>query len=443
MRQPEGNNTDCGVCALMCAVGTLLRVPMPGNPLSAVDRRWVVAMVLNRDMGPIVRLPSPGELPMATPPSRRPKRRWWWRTSGAKRGCRTRGCGTPCCAWRPHREGYHWLLGVPAAHRRCATTAEPARPPAVGGECPAVVAAGGPGTHPCYGAGGRGVVVLEGAGVWPCLRLDRGSLDWLEVTADRLMRWRSRGTACFGVLRDHMQSLGPVHRARRWAPEGFPSLAVVFVEVTTEPRIPGQEVWRPVQVAAMCAALRGHAAALPGVPAVKAPTNRPAASVANLHCGSLAWCWVIVVLELHSSALHLYDRGGVPERALRPADLDALHLGTLGGDGSTALYLQGTVVGAAAPRYRRSYGGDALRVVLAEDMAPWHRASLASVDYRGRPGEVRRCVAPVGGGAVSRGGDDALAATAQCATWPAGCPCGRRGEGSPESGAEAGPQERR
>ena len=65
VQQPAGNTKDCGVCALMSAVGTLLRVPRPGNLLSALDGRWVAAVVLNRDMGPIARLPSLGELPAA------------------------------------------------------------------------------------------------------------------------------------------------------------------------------------------------------------------------------------------------------------------------------------------------------------------------------------------------------------------------------------------
>ena len=65
VQQPAGNNKDCGVCDLMSALGTLLRVPRPGNLLSRVERRWVAAVVLNRDMGPIARLPSLGELPAA------------------------------------------------------------------------------------------------------------------------------------------------------------------------------------------------------------------------------------------------------------------------------------------------------------------------------------------------------------------------------------------
>ena len=65
VQQPAGNSKDCGVCALMSAVSTFLRVPRPSNLLSALDRWWVAAVVLNRDMGPIARLPSLGELPAA------------------------------------------------------------------------------------------------------------------------------------------------------------------------------------------------------------------------------------------------------------------------------------------------------------------------------------------------------------------------------------------
>ena len=130
-------------------------------------------------------------------------------------------------------------------------------------------------------------------------------------------------------------------------------------------------MWQPEQAAIMCAALRGHAAALRRAAVAQASSNRPAASMAILHCGSRAWYWVIGALEPHSSVLRLYDRGGVPELAIRPADVVALHLGTLSGDGGTALFLQGTIVGAAALRFRRSYGGDAFRLVMAQTMAPW------------------------------------------------------------------------
>ena len=63
---------------------------------------------------------------------------------------------------------------------------------------------------------------------------------------------------------------------------------------------------------------------------------------------------------------------------VRPADLEALHLSVLSGDGGEALNLQGTVAGAAATRFRRQSGGDALRLVMAENMGPWLRAFSTS-----------------------------------------------------------------
>ena len=67
----------------------------------------------------------------------------------------------------------------------------------------------------------------------------------------------------------------------------------------------------------------------------------------------------------------MYDRGEGTALTVRPADLEALHLGALSGDGGTALYLQGTVVGSAAMRFCRQSGGDALRLVMAGNMGPW------------------------------------------------------------------------
>ena len=57
------------------------------------------------------------------------------------------------------------------------------------------------------------VVVLEGTGFWACVQVERGCVDCIEVTADRLVRRTSLGTACFNVLRDHMRNMGPVCRA--------------------------------------------------------------------------------------------------------------------------------------------------------------------------------------------------------------------------------------
>ena len=139
------------------------------------------------------------------------------------------------------------------------------------------------------------------------------------------------------------------------------------------PVTPGN-MWQAEHAAGIRRALQGHAAALPRAPAAQSSSNRPAASLALLHSASRAWYRVVAALEPHSSALRLYDRGQGTVLTVRPADLEALHLSALSGDGGDALYLQGTVAGAAATRFRRQSGGDALRLVMAERMGPWLRA---------------------------------------------------------------------
>ena len=93
---------------------------------------------------------------------------------------------------------------------------------------------------------------------------------------------------------------------------------------------------------------------------------------------SRACRWVVVALAPHSSALRVYDRGKGTVLTVRPADLEALHPGALSGDGGTALSLQGTVAGSAVMRFRRQSRGDALRLVMAENMGPWLRAFSTS-----------------------------------------------------------------
>ena len=189
------------------------------------------------------------------------------------------------------------------------------------------------------------------------------------------------------------------HRCR-----DIPQVPAVFVEVTRPPKVQGQDVW-PVapssmwqaeHAAVMCRALQGQAAALPRAPAAQSSSNKSAAQLALLHSGSRMWCWVVVVLEPHSSALRLYDCGEDTVLTVPPADLEALHLGALSGDGGTVLYHQGTVLGSAAVRFRQQSGGDALCRVMAENMWPWLQAFSTS---------RWKVVAPLGGGAVSsRGG---------------------------------------
>ena len=59
------------------------------------------------------------------------------------------------------------------------------------------------------------------------------------------------------------------------------------------------------------------------------------------------------------------------------------------------------------------------------------------MDHSGRAGKVCRCVAAMHGGAISFAVDSASATAAGCDDGLAGCPCGRRGKGSPKGGTKA------
>ena len=193
------------------------------------------------------------------------------------------------------------------------------------------------------------LVVLEGAECWACVQVESGGLEWVVVTACRLRRQQSRGPACYRVFRECLRELGPVRRAHRCTAGDIPRAPAVFVEVTRLPTVQGQDVW-PVapsnmwqaeHAAVMCRALQGQAAAVPRAPGAQSSRNRPAASLALLHSVSWAWCYVVVALEPHSSALRLYDPGEGTVLTVHPADLEALHLGALSGDRVAALYPQG------------------------------------------------------------------------------------------------------
>ena len=99
-----------------------------------------------------------------------------------------------------------------------------------------------PPTHMVGEADMGKLVVLEGAKYWVCVRLDNGGLECAVVTASRLRRQQSRGPAYYRVLRECLQSLGPVCRAYRYTTGDVPQAAAVFVEVTQPPRVLGQDV---------------------------------------------------------------------------------------------------------------------------------------------------------------------------------------------------------
>ena len=390
VQQPVGNNKDCGVCALMSTVGTLLRVPRPGNILSALDRRWVAAVVLNRDMGPIARLPSLGELPAvvldALPVPRTPLD-----VADVPHSVglpRARMQHALLCMAAAADGGMSMLMTVSLQHVQDEMQQQRMHAPQPWEESAKRwlrVESVPPGRTMGLADMGR-QVVLEGEEYWACVRMETGGLERVVVTACRPRRQQSRGPACYRVFRECLRELGPVRRAHRCTAEDIPPAPAVFSEVTQPPAGQGQDVWpialssmwQAEHAAAMCRALQGHVAALPRAPAAQSSSNRPAALLALLHSVSRAWCWVVAPLEPHSSALRLYDRGEGMVLTVRPADLEAVHLGALSGDGGAALYLQSTLTRAAATRFCRQSGVDALRLVMAENMGPWLRAFSTS-----------------------------------------------------------------
>ena len=343
-----------------------------GNLLSPLDRRWVAAVVLNRDMGPIAVLD-------ALPGPRTPLDVADVQHSVGLPGARMQHA--LLCMAAAEEGGMSMLMTVSLQHVQDAVQQQRMQAPQRWEESAKrwlrveIV----PPTHTVGVADMGRLVVLEGAEYWACVRVETGGLEWVVVTACRLRRQQSRGPACYRVFRECLRELGPVRRAHRCTAEDIPPAPAVFLEVTRPPAIQGQDVWpiapsnmwQAEHAAVMCSALQGHAAALPTALAAQSSSNRPAASLALLHSVQRAWCWVVAALEPHSSALRLYDRGEGMVLTVRPADLEALHLSALSGDGGEALYLQRTVAGAAATSFRRQSGGDALRLVMAENMGMW------------------------------------------------------------------------
>ena len=260
------NNKDFGQCALMSAIGTLFRVPRPDNLLSTLDRRWVAAVALNRDMGPMALLPSLGELIAAVlealPAPRRPLD----------------------VADIPHHVGLpkvrmrHALLSMAAADGGMSMLMTVslqqvkdamqqqrlhASPPWETNARRWLHVEGVPPTHTVGKADMGKLVVLEGAEYWVCVRVDTGGLECVVVTASRLRRQQSKGPASYRVLRECLRSVGPVCRAYRCTTGDVPQAPAVFVEVTQPPRVQVEDIWpiapsnmwRGEHAATMCRAL--------------------------------------------------------------------------------------------------------------------------------------------------------------------------------------------
>ena len=247
VQQPAGNTKDCGVCALMSAVGTLIRVPRPGNLLSALDRRWVAAVVLNRDMGPIARLPSLGELPAAVldalPAPRTPLDMADVQHNGGMRGARMQHA--LLCMVAAADKGMSMLVTVSLQQVQDAMQQQRMHAPQPWEESAKrwLRVESVPSTHTVGVADMGRLVVWEGAEYWACVWVQTGRLEWVVVTTCRLRRQQSRGLACYRVFRECLRELGPVRRAHRCTAEVIPPAPAVVVEVTRPPAIRGQDVW--------------------------------------------------------------------------------------------------------------------------------------------------------------------------------------------------------
>ena len=192
VQQPAGNDKDFGVCALMSALGTLLRVPRPGNLLTTLDRRWVAAVVLNRDMGPIARLPSLGDLPAAVldalPAPRAPLDVADIPHNVGLPGARMQHallCMAPAADG-----GMSMLMTVSLQHVQDAMQQQQMHAPQPWEESAKrwLHVESVPPTHTVGMADMGRLVVLEGAEYWACVRVEAGGLEWVVVTACRLRR---------------------------------------------------------------------------------------------------------------------------------------------------------------------------------------------------------------------------------------------------------------
>ena len=305
VRQPADNSKDCGVCPLTSALGTLLRVPRPGNLLSTLDRRWVATVVLKKDMGPVAHMPSLGELPAAVlealPAPRKPLDVADVPHHVGLPGARMQQALLSMAA---ADGGMSMLLNVSLQHVEDAMQQQQmhATHPWEENARRWLHVEGVPPTH-TVGMGDMGKLVGRGGVLGLCSGGSRGT----RVGRRRRVPAQEaavQGPGLYRVFKKCLRSLGPVRRAHRCTTGDIPQAAAVFVGVTRPPKVQGQDVW-PVapsnmwqaeHAAAMCRAPHGQAAALPRAAAARSSSKRPAVSLVLLHSGSRAWCWVVVAL---------------------------------------------------------------------------------------------------------------------------------------------------
>ena len=65
---------------------------------------------------------------------------------------------------------------------------------------------------------------------------------WDRGYRDKLVRQRSKVSACYEVLRDHLWFMGPSRPVHRCSPGSIKFALVVSMVVTEEPHIPGMDV---------------------------------------------------------------------------------------------------------------------------------------------------------------------------------------------------------
>ena len=205
-------------------------------------------MALNRDMGPVARLPSLGDLPTAVldalPAPRTPLT---VADIAHQAGLPEARHALLCMV--AGEGGMSLVVSVSLQHVKVAHQQQRPHAPQPWDEnaqlwlCVEDLTP----SHTVGQANMGKLVVLEDAEYWACVRVEEGGPDWIMVTASRLVRQQSRGPACYGVLKDRLWFLGPVRPTGGCTPKDILQAPAVFVEVVKKPRVPSPGVlagWR-------------------------------------------------------------------------------------------------------------------------------------------------------------------------------------------------------
>ena len=163
----------------------------------------MAAVALSRDMGPIARLPSLGELPAAVPDALpAPCTPLAVEDIPHQVGLPKAGLQQALLCMAAMEGGMPMVLTVSLQHVKNAMQQQRQYAPQPWEEnAPRWLHAEDvPPTHIVGEADMGKLVVLEGAEYWVCVRVDKGGLEWIVVTANRLRRQQSRGRPAIGFL---------------------------------------------------------------------------------------------------------------------------------------------------------------------------------------------------------------------------------------------------